>query len=285
MHNITGNTKLLGVIGDPISHTLSPLMHNAALQEMGLDYVYLAFPVKAADLETAIAGFAAINLVGFNITIPHKQAIIPCLQNISDLAQSVVAVNTVWRSDDQWQGTNTDVEGFLAPLRKLDRSWSRTTVVCLGAGGAARAVVAACASLGCREIQVVGRDAEKLQVFRSSWALPKLSVYSWSALDSLIPQAGLIVNTTPIGMHPNAEASPLTPKQIGLIQPGAIAYDLIYVPKPTMFLQQAAQRGAVTLDGLEMLIQQGAAALRIWTNQETVPVETMRNALTAHLNL
>nr|WP_227517455.1 hypothetical protein [Thermostichus lividus] len=118
---ISGNTQLLGVIGDPISHTLSPAMHNAALEYLGLDYVYVPFAVKASDLEAAIAGLAALRVVGFNVTIPHKEAIVPHLAAISDLAQQVGAVNTVYRSDQGWVGTNTDVHGFfsaaaIAPL-------------------------------------------------------------------------------------------------------------------------------------------------------------------------
>ncbi len=284
-HLITGTTKLLGVIGDPISHSLSPVMHNAALEEMGLDYVYLAFPIKAAQLKTAIAGFTAFDLQGFNITIPHKQGIMAELAEVSPLAKSVGAVNTVWRDSNQWHGTNTDVEGFIAPLKRLDRDWSKTEVLCLGAGGAARAVVAACRELGCGKIQVVGRDAAKLQTFLASWDLPNLSVHDWVAIDSLLPTANLIINTTPIGMHPKAEVSPLSNGQAGLIQAGALAYDLIYVPKPTVFLQQAAGRGAMAIDGLEMLVQQGAAALRIWTGFGDVPVGTMMNALRGRLGI
>ena len=113
---ITGKTKLLGVIGHPVQHSLSPVMHNAAIATLGLDYVYLPLPVRPEDLEVAIAGFAAIGLVGFNITIPHKQAILPLLVEVSPTAQMVGAVNTVWRTKDGWVGTNTDVEGFLAPF-------------------------------------------------------------------------------------------------------------------------------------------------------------------------
>jgi shikimate dehydrogenase len=200
---ITGTTKLLGVIGHPVTHSLSPLMHNAALAQMGLDYLYVALPIAPDRLAEAVAGFGAIGLAGFNITIPHKQTIMPFLSEVSDLARAVGAVNTVWPTPDGWHGTNTDVAGFVAPLAAMTRDWAETTVVCLGNGGAARAVVAGCDQLGCRRIQVFGRSPEKLVNFHQSWqASPialQLSVHPWADLASAIAGADLIVNTTPIG--------------------------------------------------------------------------------------
>ncbi len=285
---ITGKTKLLGVIGHPVEHSLSPLMHNAALEYLGLDYVYLPFPIKPDDLPKAIQGFSAIGVMGFNVTIPHKQVIIDCLSAIHPIAKSVGAVNTVLRKDNHWIGTNTDIEGFIAPLQSTyRRNWSQTIAVILGNGGAARAVVAGCAQLGCAEIRVVGRNVQKLEEFRNSWgnlALEfNLKVHRWEELSSLIPQANLLVNTTPIGMHPNVEQSPLSASEMRNLPQGAIAYDLIYTPNPTRFLQQARQQGAITIDGLEMLVQQGAAALRIWLDLESVPVDIMRQTLRNHL--
>jgi shikimate dehydrogenase len=288
MKLITGTTKLLGVIGNPIQHSLSPVMHNAAIAALGLDYVYVALPVAPTDLAPAIAGFAAIDLRGFSITIPHKQAIIPLLQQVSDVAQAIGAVNTVWRTEQGWSGTNTDVIGFLAPLKTYDRDWSQTTAVILGNGGAARAVVAGCAQLGCAAVKVVGRDRQKLSAFQQSWLdspIPvELAIHAWEELPSLLPDAGLIVNSTPIGMHPHDEASPLEDAIATKIAAGAIAYDLIYTPSPTRFLRQAQQQGAIAIDGLEMLVQQGAAALEIWL-QQSAPVEVMRQALRDYLGL
>ncbi|WNZ47839.1 shikimate dehydrogenase [Leptolyngbya boryana CZ1] len=276
MKQITGKTKLLGVIGDPIEHSLSPIMHNAAIEKMGLDFIYVPFRVR--DLKPAIAGFAAIDLQGFSITIPHKQAIIPLLSEITDAAKAIGAVNTVWKGESGWIGTNTDITGFLAPLR----SHAPSVAVVLGNGGAARAVVAGCAELGCSEIHVVGRS--KLQEFQAAWNLSALKTHTWDQLSDLLPHADLIVNTTPIGMSPNFDDSPITDHHAERIQENAIAYDLIYVPNPTRFLKQAQQQGATAIDGLEMLVQQGAAALEIWTQQE-VPVEVMRQALQNHLGL
>jgi shikimate dehydrogenase len=286
---ITGKTKLLGVIGHPVEHSLSPVMHNAVIAHLGLDYIYLPFPIKPEDLQAAIAGFAAIGVVGFSVTIPHKQAILPFLSVIEPIAQAVGAVNTVVRKHNQWLGTNTDVEGFLAPLQTYHQDWSQKIAAILGNGGAARAVVAGCTQLGCAEIHVVGRNVQRLREFRKSWENSPLAVnldiHKWEELPQLIPQAHLLVNTTPIGMYPKVEESPLSAEEMADLQPGAIAYDLIYTPNPTKFLQQAQQVGAIAIDGLEMLVQQGAAALKIWLQQETVPVDVMRQALQKHLGL
>lgn len=283
---ITGKTKLLGVIGYPIEHSLSPIMHNAAIAHLNLDYIYLPFPIMPEQLEQAVKGFEAIGVQGFSITIPHKQAILPLLADVTDIGKAIGAVNTVWRSDQGWSGTNTDVEGFLAPLKELQRDWSQAIAVILGNGGASRAVVAGCQQLGCAEIHVVGRDPEKLEEFLKSWMNSSLNVnlkvHTWRNLPELLPNADLLVNTTPVGMAHHGERSPLSPTEVDLLNPKLIAYDLIYTPNPTLFLQQAQAKDAIALDGLEMLIQQGAAALRLWLQQE-VPVEVMRRSLRQHL--
>jgi shikimate dehydrogenase len=286
---ITGTTKLLGIIGDPVEHSLSPVMHNAAIALLGLDYVYVPFRVKEVDLAKAIAGFSAIDLVGFNVTIPHKQTIIPLLKKTSADAANIGAVNTVWRTDSGWQGTNTDVEGFMAPLISLKIDWSQITPVVLGIGGAARAVIAGLVNLGCSEIHIVGRDLDKLARFYQSWQhAPAISsllkIHNWDNLSSLIPAADLLVNTTPVGMSPKIDASPIDAGLMKKLKSQAIAYDLIYTPNPTKFLKLAQDQGAIPIDGLEMLLKQGVAALEIWL-QQPVPVEVMRNSLKDYLRL
>lgn len=199
MKLIAGTTKLLGVIGDPVEHSLSPIMHNAVLTErsatassLTLEYVYLPLPIKSGDLAIALAGLQAIGVRGFNVTIPHKQAILPLLTQITPIAQAVGAVNTVWSTDQGWRGTNTDVEGFIAPLLPLDRDWSSTAALVLGCGGAARAVVAGCSQLGCGSIAVVGRNPEKLQQFSQSWQdcaiAVSVQVYPWQSYRNCCPR-------------------------------------------------------------------------------------------------
>lgn len=283
---ITGTTQLLGVIGYPVAHSLSPVMHGAAIAHLAVDYAYLPFPVAPEDLSAAVRGFEAIGVQGFNLTIPHKQAILPLLSEVSPVAEAIGAVNTVWRGPAGWHGTNTDVTGFLAPLQQLDRDWSQSPALILGNGGAARAVVAACHQLGCSEIWAFGRSPTKLSTFLQSWRTstlqPPLSVYPWEKLSDYLPRAALLVNTTPLGMYPQTTASPLTRQQLTQVSPGAIAYDLIYTPRPTNFLKAAAEAGLVPIDGLEMLVQQGAAALEIWL-QQPIPENVMRAALLSYL--
>ncbi|MGB8699006.1 MAG: shikimate dehydrogenase [Thermosynechococcaceae cyanobacterium] len=288
MTHITGNTKLLGVIGCPIHHSLSPVMHNAALAYRAsclglasLDYIYVPLKIEPTDLGVALAGMAAMGWQGFNVTIPHKQAIMPFLSEISPLAQAVGAVNTVWRRAGIWCGTNTDVHGFLAPLRVLDRSWKSVNVCILGGGGAARAVIAACTQLGCAAIHVVGRDWTKLMALQDSLShmdLPiAIQIHSWTDLPHLLPQMGLVVNTTPIGMHPQVEDSPLSAAAIAQLPPQALVYDLIYTPRPTKLLTLAQEQGYRVLDGLDMLVQQGAAAFEQWVGEKP-SVAVMRQA-------
>ncbi|AMW31192.1 MULTISPECIES: shikimate dehydrogenase [Arthrospira] len=280
---IKGTTKLLGIVGYPVEHSMSPIMHNAAIAHLGVDYVYVPFPVAPDQLASAYRGFQAIGIQGFNLTIPHKQAIIPLLDNVSKLATAVGAVNTVWYSDKGWSGTNTDVAGFLAPLKALNcPNWHEKIAVILGNGGASRAVVAGCAELGMAEIHIVGRNPQKLEEFKQSWLnspLPiKVNVHNWQELNPLIKQADLLVNTTPVGMSPHIDRSPVDAENFEGLKSGAIAYDLIYTPRPTRFLQLAKNQGAVAIDGLEMLIQQGAAALEIWL-QQPIPISVMRQSL------
>jgi shikimate dehydrogenase len=270
---ITGATKILGVMGYPIEHSMSPVMHNAALRQLGADYVYVPLAVPPHDLASVLASLKAIDCRGFNVTIPHKQTVMAHLSEISAVAKLIGAVNTVWPTEQGWAGTNTDILGWLSPLRSLPRP---QTVIILGSGGAARAVIAGCVQLGCEDIWVVGRDLAKLAALQTSW--PQVKLQEWSQLDHLLSLADMVVNCTPIGMFPRIEASPLSVQQIELLRVGAIVYDLIYTPRPTKLLQMAEAGGCQSIDGVDMLVGQGAAALELWLGQP-VPIELMRTSL------
>lgn len=294
---ISARTGLLGVLGDPVGHSLSPVMHNAALAELGLDWVYLGLPVQAGQLAAALRGLEAVGCRGLNVTIPHKQAVAALCTRLTPLAERVGAVNTlVPLEDGGWLGTNTDVEGFLAPLRQ--EPWAGRQAVVLGNGGSARAVVAALVELGLGGITVVGRRAGSLDVFAGScsgWA-PQLATRPTPGLGSeraepalleLLAAADLVVNTTPVGMNGTvgmtSGLSPLADQACAVLQPTATVYDLIYVPRPTRLLRLASARGCTSIDGLTMLVHQGAAALQLWSGLGTVPVATMAAAAEAAL--
>jgi shikimate dehydrogenase len=284
---ILGTTKILGVMGFPVSHSLSPVMHNAAIAAMGLDYVYVPLPIAVEDLPTAIAGLKAIQSVqGFNLTIPHKVEVMPLLDEVLPIAKAVGAVNTVKRVGDRWIGTNTDVAGFLNPLKQINCDWENTPALILGSGGAAKAVVAACLELGCPVIHVVGRDPKKMKKFHGAMTSQlhdyNLRVHPWTSIPHLLEIAGIVINATPIGMASDPN-TPISEAEMQILPDHAIAYDLIYTPRPTKFLEIAAARGLKAIDGLEMLINQGAIGLEFWLDQP-VPIETMRQALLQHLD-
>ncbi|MDA0717271.1 MAG: shikimate dehydrogenase [Cyanobacteria bacterium] len=292
---ISGSTALAGVLGDPVRHSLSPAMHNAALEKLGLNWVYLAMPTSSEQLAVVVKGLEGIDCRGLNVTLPHKQAVAGLCRSLSPLAQRVGAVNTLVRHQQGgWLGENTDVEGFLAPLRSTEQNWQGQRAVILGCGGSARAVVAALVELGCSSISMAGRSTDRLAALLStchSWA-PQLGGLEWTdgrtALAEELALADLVVNTTPVGMasagNPDAaRQSPLSPGELEALQPSATVYDLIYTPRPTALLLEATRRGCRGLDGLEMLVQQGAASLRRWSGLEQVPVEAMRAAALAQL--
>jgi shikimate dehydrogenase len=284
-----GSTALLGVLGDPVHHSLSPAIHNAALAELGIDWIYLALPVTAADLASVVPALEALDCRGLNVTIPHKRAVAALVNELSPLAQRLGAVNTlVRRPQGGWLGTNTDVEGFLAPLR--DGDWQGQRAVVLGCGGSALAVLAGLEQLGFGSITVAGRNTTALAALQEgcrSW-LPALEPLAWTTADEelllqALAQADLVVNCTPVGMASSsdpmaASRSPLSAAALDRLRPGCGVYDLIYTPRPTALLQGASARGCRTWDGLEMLVAQGAAALRLWSGRDTVPVAAMRQA-------
>ncbi|TWB91405.1 shikimate dehydrogenase [Synechococcus sp. Ace-Pa] len=257
-------------------------MHNAALAELGLNWRYLAFPVAAAELGTALRGLEALGCRGLNVTLPHKQAAAAAAAELTPLAERLGAANTlVRRAEGGWLGANTDVEGFLAPLGDLP-SGARALV--LGCGGSARAVVAGLVERNLEVIELAARDPQRRAAFLSScqaWA-PQLRGLNWTS-ELLLPAlaaADLVVNTTPVGMA--ADACPLAPAELEALRPETLVYDLIYTPRPSRLLREARERGCQSLDGLEMLVQQGAAALRLWLaaagDETTVPVAAMRQA-------
>jgi shikimate dehydrogenase len=265
-------------------------MHNAALQALQLNWSYLALPCASENLKEVLQGLRAVNCRGLNVTIPHKQDVAELCQELSPLAKRLGAVNTlIPLHSGGWHGTNTDVEGFLTPLGEQS-SWQNCHGVIIGCGGSARAIAAGLQSLRLASITVIGRRQEALDAFttdlQSNDAPLTACLQSSPNLASLMGRADLVVNTTPVGMaqHGDAQAFPLGEAIWSQLQGSAMLYDLVYTPRPTAWLRWGQSRGHRCIDGLEMLVQQGAASLRLWSDRNDVPVETMRRAAEAALN-
>jgi len=280
---ITGKTQNLGVMGWPIAHSLSPLMQQAAIAAAGADYSYIALPVRPERLAQAVAGLRAVEFRGWNVTIPHKQAIMPLLDGIDPDARAIGAVNTVVNEDGRLQGYNTDVTGFLLPLQERGVKLAGQEALVLGAGGAARAVLYGLMKSGVQTVHVGVRNPAKAQALADSLAAyGKSRVYDWhsEAFQAVLSKVSLLVNTTPLGMAPKVEETP--PVEWGLVRPETFVYDIIYTPAETRFLAEARKQGCPTQNGERMLAGQGAEAFRLWSGKEadiSVMCEALRKAL------
>ena len=275
-----GQTRLLGVIGDPIAHTLSPAMHNPALAWQRLNVRYLAFHVRPEKLADAVRGFVAMGMMGFNATVPHKEALLPLMDWIDPLAQRVGAINTVAIDDNgMLRGFNSDAQGFTDALAEVFTSnLSETPILVLGAGGAARGVVVGLLEAGAKSIAVANRTrirAERL-VADLSLHYPQacLSAQSLKAEQLPLEHCGLLVNTTLLGLKGEAMGS----VELRRLPTSALVYDIASMSQETPLLQEAKKYNLAVLDGLGMLIHQGARAFEIWTGHK-MPVERVR----AHL--
>lgn len=278
---ITGTTSLVGLIGWPVSHSLSPVMHNAGFAATGCDFAYVPLPVRPEHVEQALKGLVALNFKGANVTIPHKQAVMRYMDELSDAARFTGAVNTIHIQDGRFCGYNSDAIGFLHSLLEADFDPKGMRVAVLGAGGAARAVVYALARHGVHSVIVLNRTAERAAFLVDDLAVAfpnsalSFEPLTPAALAGLDGRVDLVVNTTSVGMYPNVNASPW-PEDVP-IPANAAFCDLVYNPLDTVFLQQARAAGARTIDGLGMLVHQGAFAFEKWTGCPA-PVEVMRLA-------
>jgi len=285
---ISSKTSFIALIGNPVSHSLSPIMQNAALQYLGLDLIYIAVPCKDEDLELVLNSFKKINCKGLNITIPHKEKVFNLCSEISPIANKLKAVNTLkLNSKKEWSATNTDVEGFIYPLKNLNLAKKKSII--LGSGGAARSVVQGLINLNLSKISVISRNKssldELIKNFDNQFQMQGL-LNSDDRSQVLIQEADLIVNTTPVGMKTTRYENIVLPYGEAFwrsLNSKTIVYDLIYNPAPTHLLKLCANKGCMTIDGLQMLVAQGLKSLSFWTNGLEVPFHVMNDALKNHL--
>ena len=275
---IDGRTGLLCLIGDPVEHSLSPMMHNLSFEKLGLNYVYMAFRVTREKLETVIEGFRAIGVKGFNVTTPLKRDIVVFLDKLDPKAARIGAVNTVLNDDDEFIGFNTDGVGVVKALEDKDLKLDGLSIVLLGAGSAGRAIAYALSEIPCC-LTILNRTAEKAKSLAEELS-EGLAKVSWKPLtiDSLaecVSRADILINATSVGMKPMDTKTPV-PKRF--LKRELVVFDIVYNPLETRLLREAREVGAITLDGLEMLLHQGIEAFKIWFNLEP-PIELLKQAI------
>ena len=276
--NISGKTKICGIIGYPVDHTMSPPMHNAAFKKLGLDYAYLPFRVRPEDLPEAVGGLKALNTIGYNVTIPHKVAIIPLLDELDSLAEKIGAVNTVVNNNGILKGYNTDASGFLQALLERGLEPRGKNIVVLGAGGAARAIAYILAERNASLTILNRREeldwAEAIAKNIKADLAQEVKVYELlpEHLERVLAKADVLVNATSVGMSPASDARTVP---ASLLKSGLVVVDIVYNPVRTRLLQDAEAAGATTVAGIDMLIWQGALAFEKWTGRKA-PFDLMK---------
>ncbi|KXA97763.1 shikimate dehydrogenase [candidate division MSBL1 archaeon SCGC-AAA259I09] len=275
---ISGKTKTVGLIGNPVEHSISPAMHNAAFEEKNLDYVYVAFQVKKDSLSDAISGIRSLGIEGVNVTIPHKTTVIRNLDEVVDTARKIGAVNTIKKKGNKLIGFNTDGIGALKSLQnEIGKIDNRKTLL-LGAGGAARAIAFTLVEAGAK-LTISNRTlakGEKLaeeikeKTGRKTFSIPQKR----SDLAKVIKETEILINSTSVGMHPDEDKALV---KSDAMHKNLIVMDVVYNPLQTRLLKEAEKAGAKTINGLEMLVHQGVASFEIWTG-EKAPTETMKKA-------
>ncbi len=279
---IDGRTRIYCIIGDPVEHSLSPAMHNAAFRNLGLNSAYVAFRVSPEALGDAVSGMKALGVEGFNVTTPHKVEILRHLDDVDSTAKAIGAVNTVKCSGGKLHGYNTDGVGALAALAEAGVDLPVRKVVLLGAGGAARAISFALASK-VRELVILNRTAargsELAEVLKGRFSVVvRAGSLDRSVLVEELTEADLLINATSIEMYPRLE-SPVGPD---LLRPGMVVFDIVYYPLETQLLKDARAKGLKTVDGVGMLVHQGARSLEIWLGKKP-PIDVMRLAVVERL--
>ncbi len=268
---MTAATRRVVLIGHPLGHSVSPAFQNAAFAASGIDARYALADVPPEDVERTVASLRTDAMLGANVTVPYKRDVIPFLNALSDDARALGAVNTIVNHAGRLSGLNTDVPGFAADLRAHDVVMQGRVVVLLGAGGAARAVAAALTAMGVGHLAIANRSIARAREITDQYPTVCTAYTLGSdALHDILPGAALLVNATSVGLH--GDATPLDDAALALLPPAAVVYDLIY--RPTALLRYAAERGYRTIDGLGMLVHQGALAWEAWTGQPA-PINVM----------
>ncbi|MBF0706474.1 shikimate dehydrogenase [Guptibacillus hwajinpoensis] len=257
--------KLYGLIGHPIGHSMSPIMHNGEFKELGLSHHYHAFDLSPEQLEDGVDAMKMLDIQGFNVTIPHKVAIIPLLDEVEQEAIDIGAVNTVYKRDGKYIGTNTDGSGYLFSLLTLigEKNLSGKKILVIGAGGAARAVAVSVSQSEVASLTIANRTLEKAEeLSKLCQHYSVANAITLSEAETSLGQFDIVINTTSIGMSPHLDRMPISLEHI---RSGTVVSDLIYNPLETKWMKLAKSKGAVTDNGISMFVEQGALAFEKWT--------------------
>jgi len=279
---IDADTQVVTLLGHPVEHSLSPRLHNAAFRAQGVNAVYVATPVRPDALRAGVEGLRALQFLGANVTVPHKEAVRPLLDDVSERAAAVGAVNTIVREGDTLRGDNTDVTGFLAPLAdEAGDTLEGAPMLVFGAGGAARAVVYGLLDrYAPARLTLVARRPEQAEALAADLGgydpQGALRTTTFDAAGEAVRRSRLLVNATPLGMAPETDGTPWP--DAADFGSDHVAYDLVYNPEETRFLREAAERGATTIGGLDMLVEQAAASYEQWTGRP-MPTDAVYEAL------
>lgn len=280
---IKGSTNIVGLIGHPVEHSFSPPMHNAAFDALGMDYTYVAFDVNPAELQKAIEGAKSLNIRGFNVTIPHKIEVMKYLDEIDDVARLIGAVNTI--DFKNLKGYNTDGIGAVRAIEEVT-SIKNKNVVIAGAGGASRAISFYIAKYGADSLTILNRNVDKAQSLArdvsNSGLIGDVKSDSINEINAYLADADILVDTTPLGMHPHINDQPIATAEN--MHDELVVFDAVYNPNETVLLKQAIEAGAKPVYGIKMLLYQGAESFKIWTGADA-PVDIMEKALKDTLNI
>lgn len=284
IEEISGQTRLVGFYANPARHSLSPKMHNLSFSKLGIDAVYLAFEVTKEALPTQIQAIRNMQMLGVNLSMPHKVAALDYVDELSPAAKIIGAINTIVNHEGKLIGHNTDGIGFMASLAENQIDIIGQTITIIGAGGAATAMITQAALDGVKQIYVLNRPSahfktyqEKIQAIMQATNCPieLISLEDQALVYQAVNKSQLLVNATSVGMYPNVDELPIDKEVLRSDLP---VYDAIYHPQETKLLKAAAAKGALTINGLGMLLHQGAAAFKLWTNQE-MPVDYVKEHL------
>ena len=295
---IDGNTKVVGIIGNPVGHSFSPAMFNAAFKAMKMNYVYVPFKVEKKDLKAAITGAKSLGIKGLNVTIPHKQNVINELDKFDIMANLIGAVNTIDFADGVSKGYNTDCVGAVRAIKEVSGLKDKNVVI-VGAGGAARAIAFQIAMEGVNNLNIINRSAKKAESliydiktllsadFSNNSKLDDITIdfsnidleFGYGGLDKLsecLKDGDILIDTTPIGMHPNMNEAPIATNEI--MHSDLIVNDIVYNPLETTLIKEAKKANATPISGIKMLLYQGAENFKIWTGKEA-PIDLMEETL------